>query len=140
MATRTVTCTAPVGRAGESCGGEIRPSYTETAVSVGGALAKRDVIHPAACERCATTYADVVSIAMTLAEIDTVGQRLSPSTQHELEATATELTPDSYEIELTEVRARDFASKAANLGLMAISDKVREKLRELNLQRRQRQM
>ena len=138
MVTRTVTCTATVGHAGQTCGGEIHPSYTETAARVGDFVAKGDLTHPAACERCATTYPDVVSVPLTLVEIDTVGQRLSQSARQELEATATELTPGAYEIALTEVRARDFASKAANLGLMVISEKVREKLRELGRQRQRR--
>src|SRR5712691_2615586 len=58
---------------------------------------------------------------MTLADLDMVADRLSESTRQELNVTATELTPGCYEVELTEDRARDLASKSANLGLAAIA-------------------
>ena len=74
---------------------------------------------------------------VTVADLAMVGDRLSESTRQELRVTATELTPGCYEIEMTEDRARDLASKAANLGLAAIANKVRQELNGLAIQRRQ---
>jgi hypothetical protein len=94
-------------------------------------------VYPAACQGCGKTYADVVSISMTLADLDMVRDRLSESTRQELTATATELTPGCYEVAMTEDRARDLASKTANLGLAPIANKVRQELSGLTIQRRQ---
>lgn len=129
MTTRTLTC---------SCGGEIRPSYIAAAPIIGALASKGDITYPAACQGCGKTYADIVSIPMTLADLDMVKDRLSASARHELAATATELTPGCYEVEIAEDRARDLASKAANLGLVAIATKVRQELNGLAIQRRQR--
>ena len=82
------------------------------------------------------TYADSVSVPMTLADLDMVADRLSPRTRDELEATATEVTPGTYEVEITESRASDLASKAANLGLAAMANRVRQELNALTVQRR----
>ena len=68
-----------------------------------------------------------------------VRDRLSESSRQELAATATELTPGNYQVEIAEERARDFASKAANLGLAVIASKIRQELNGLMTQRRQRQ-
>ena len=96
----------------------------------------REITHPAACQDCGTTYADSVSVPMTLADLDMVADRLSPSTRHELEATATEVTHGAYAVEITESRASDFASKAANLGLAEMANRVRQELNALTVQRR----
>lgn len=137
MTTQTLTCTERGADRSESCGGEIRPSYSETASLISAVSPKGEITHPAACQRCGKTYADIVSVQMTLADLDMAGQRLSVSTRQELEATATERTPGCYEVELTEDRARDLASKAANLGLLAIANKVRQELNGLTIRRRQ---
>jgi hypothetical protein len=138
MTTRTSTCTARVGDRGEACGGEIRPSYIGPAPIIRTTSAKDEITHPAACQQCGKTYADIVSVPMTLADLDMVADRLSASTRQELGVTATELTPGCYEVEMTEDRARDLASKSANLGLVAIASKVRQELDGLTIQRRQR--
>lgn len=139
MTTRTPTCTERRRDRAESCGGEIRPSFIDTASIIGVMVPKGEITHPATCQECGKTYADIVSVPMTLADLDMVGDRLSASTRQELEATATELTPGCYEVEITETRAADLASKAANLGLAAIASKVRQELNSLTVQRRQRQ-
>jgi hypothetical protein len=59
-----------------------------------------------------------VVILMTRTDLDLVGDPLSPNTRQELHRTATEQAPGTYEVEMPETRARDLASKAANLGLM----------------------
>ena len=138
MTTQTSTCTKSAGDRGEVCGGEIRPSYSETPTVIDALSPKGEKTFPAACQRCGKTYADVVSFPMTLADLDMVGDRLSKSTQQELRVTATELTPGCYEVELTEDRARDLASKSANLGLTLIASRVRQELNGLTTQRRQR--
>jgi hypothetical protein len=69
-----------------------------------------------------------ITISMTRADLDLVGDRLSASNLQELLKTATEQTPGSYEVALTEARARDLASKAANLGLTAIANTIRHEL------------
>jgi hypothetical protein len=74
-----------------------------------------------------------VAILLTLADLDMVGDRLSPSTRQELKRTATEQTPGSYVIEMTESRALDLASKAANLGLLGIASKIRQELDALTV-------
>ena len=135
MTTRIRTCSAPTADRQGTCGGAIRPSYMATEV-LQTAQAPKEVTRPAACEQCGTTYEDVVSIAMTHADLDLVGQRLSPSTRQTLEAAATELTAGSYEVALTEDRARDLASKAANLGLVEIARRVRQELTGLTMERR----
>ena len=122
----------------EACGGEIRPSYIAPAPILGAQAAKGDMTYPAACQGCGKTYADILSISMTLADLDMVQDRLSPSLRQELTAMAAEITPGCYEVALPEDRARDFASKAANLGLVVIADKVRHQLNGLATQRRQR--
>jgi len=138
MSTRTPTCTERRRDRAESCGGEIRPSFIDTA-SILGVASKGEVIHPAACQECGKTYADTVSVPMTRADLDMVGDRLSASTRKELEAMATERTPGCYDVEITESRASDLASKAANLGLAPLANKVRHELTALTAQRRQRQ-
>jgi hypothetical protein len=138
MTTHTPTCTERSADRSEACGGEIRPSYSETASIASAVSPKGEITHPAVCQRCGKTYADTVSVPMTLADFDMAGQRLSESTRQELEAKATELTPGCYAVEMTEDRARDLASKAANLGLAAIANKVRQELNGLTIQRRQR--
>jgi hypothetical protein len=130
MTMRTLAC--------KSCGGEIRPSYIAPAPIIGALASKGDITYPAACQGCGKTYADVLAIPMTLADLDMVRDRLSESARQELAATATELTPGCYEVELAEDRARDLASKAANLGLLAIATKVRQELNSLTVRRRQR--
>jgi hypothetical protein len=97
---------------------------------------KGEITYPAACQGCGKTYADMVSVPMTLADLDMVRDRLSESTRQELAATATELTPGCYEVEIAEGRAQDLASKAANLGLLAIATKVKQELNGLTIQRR----
>jgi hypothetical protein len=139
MPTRTPTCTERRRDRAESCGGEIRPSYIAPAPIVGALAAKGDMTYPAACQRCGKTYVDIVSIPMTGADLDLVRDRLSESARQELMATATELTPGCYEVAIAEDRARDFASKAANLGLLVIADKIRQEVNGLTAQRRQRQ-
>jgi len=136
MTTRTPTCTERGGDRSEACGGEIRPSYSETAPILAALSPKGEITHPAACQRCGKTYADVVSVPMMVADLEMVGQRLSESTRQELVATATERTPGCYDVEMTEDRARDLASKAANLGLVVIANKVRQELNGLTMQRR----
>ena len=137
MTTRVATCTKPA-RDGAVCGGEIRPSYSEAPATIDALTPKGETLHPAACERCGKTYADIVSVPMTVVDLDMVRDRLSESTRQELSATATELAPGSYQVEMTEDRARDLASKAANLGLAVIANKVRQELNVLTSQRRQR--
>jgi hypothetical protein len=138
MTTHAQTCTERVRGGSESCGGEIRQSYSAPAPIVGAQAQKGDITHPAACQTCGKTYVDVISIGMTHEEMDMVGDRISPHARQELRATATGRPPRIYEVELTEDRARDFASKAANLGLVAIADKIRQELNGLTIQRRQR--
>lgn len=128
MSTRSKTCT---------CGGDIRPSYIGPAPIIGALAQKGDVTFPATCQQCAKTHPDVVSVPLTRADIDLVGQRLSESTRQELQTTATELSPGTYGVELTEERARDLAAKAANLGLIVIANKIKQELTELTNQRRQ---
>ena len=128
MTTRTASCT---------CGGEIRQSYIGPAPIIGALAQKGDVTFPAACQACGKTYPDVVSVPMTRADIDLVGQRLSESTRQELQTTAKEVAPGSYGVELTEDRARDLAAKAANLGLVVIANKIKQELNGLATQRRQ---
>ena len=122
----------------EACGGEIRPSYIGPAPILGAQASKGDMTYPAACQGCGKTYADILSFEMTLADLEMVQDRLSPSTRQELAATAAERSPGCYDIALAEDRARDFASKAANLGLVVIADKVRHQLNGLATRRRQR--
>jgi hypothetical protein len=122
----------------EACGGEIRPSYIGPAPILGAQASKGDMTYPAACQGCGKTYADILSISLTLADLEMVQDRLSPSTRQELTATAAELSPGCFDVALAEDRARDLASKAANLGLVAIADKVRHELNGLAKQRRQR--
>jgi hypothetical protein len=137
MPTRTSTCTEKAKNSDTPCGGEIRASYIGPAPIIGALAQKGDVTFPAACQTCGKTYADVVSVPLTQAEIDLVGQRLSESTRQELLTTTTELAPGSFGVELTEERARDLASKAANLGLLVIAKKIRQELDGLTTQRRQ---
>ena len=70
---------------------------------------------------------------MTLADLDMVGDRLSESTRQELKRTATEQTSGTYAVEMTETRAHDLASKAANLGLSTIANKIRQELDALTV-------
>src|SRR5947207_11878644 len=137
MTTRTLTCPERIRDRDESCAGEIRPSFIGPPTILGAALTKGEITHPAACQRCGKAYPDLVAVPMTVADLAMVGDRLSESTRQELRVTATELTPGCYEIEMTEDRARDLASKAANLGLAAIANKVRQELNGLAIQRRQ---
>ena len=74
-----------------------------------------------------------VVISMTLADLDMVGDRLSPSTRQELKRTATEQTPGRYVVEMTEARALDLASKAANLGLLALATRIQHELDTLTV-------
>jgi hypothetical protein len=74
-----------------------------------------------------------VAVSMTLADLDMVGDRLSESTRQELKRTATEQTPGTYSVEMTETRAHDLASKAANLGLSTIANKIRQELDALTV-------
>ena len=139
MATRTATtCTEIPKNAHEACGGGIRPSYIGPAPIVGANAQKGDITYPATCEVCGKTYPDTVSVAMTVADLEMIADRMSRSSRQELQATATELPPGQYAVELTEDRARDFASKAANLGLVPIASKIRQELDGLMTQRRQR--
>ena len=138
MTTRIPTCTKSAGAGSEVCGGEIRPSYNETPATIDALSPQGERTHPAACQRCGKTYADIISIPMTLADLDMVADRLSESTRQELRVTATELTAGCYEVEMTEDRARDLASKSANLGLAVIATKVRQELNGLAMQRRAR--
>jgi len=135
MTTQSTTCIA-VTPQGQSCGGNIHPSYSGPAPILGAAAQKGSITYPAACGVCGKTYPDVVSIPLTLADLDMIGDRMSESTRLALQATATELSPGSYEVELTEDRARDFASKAANLGLTPIASRIRQELNGLTIQRR----
>jgi|RhiMetdeSRZDD1v2_1073273.scaffolds.fasta_scaffold107826_5 hypothetical protein len=136
MTTRFTTCTEKGPNAAEACGGEIRPSFIGPAPIVGATAQKGDITYPATCPACGKTYPDIVSIPMTRADFDMVGDRMSETTRLELRATATELEPGGYAVELTEDRARDFASKAANLGLLPIATKIRHELNSLTSQRR----
>lgn len=129
MTTRMLTCT---------CGEEIVPSHIGPAPSNGVLPSKGEMTFPAACPGCGKTYPDVVSVPLTLADLEMVRDRLSESTRQELAATATERTPGCYDVVIAEDRARDLASKAANLGLAPIANKVRHELAALTLQRRQR--
>lgn len=138
MTTRTLTRTEQIGDHTKRCGGEIRPSYIAAAPIVGALAAKGDITYPASCQQCGKTFVDVVSIPMTVTDLAMVRDRLSESTRQELAAAATELTPGCYQVEITEDRARDLAAKAANLGLAAIANTVRQELSRLALQRRQR--
>lgn len=138
MTTRTLMCTELSGDRTKRCGGEIRPSYIAAAPIVGALAAKGEITYPAACQKCGKTYVDVVSIPMTVVDLAMVRDRLSESTRQELAATATELTSGCYQVEIAEERARDLAAKAANLGLVAIANTVRQELSSLTLQRRQR--
>ena len=70
---------------------------------------------------------------MTRADLDLVGDRLSPSTRQELHRTATEQAPGTYDVEIPETRARDLASKATNLGLIALASKIQQELDALTL-------
>ena len=69
-----------------------------------------------------------IVVSMTRADLDMVGDRLSPHTRQELHRTATEETPDIYQVAMAEVGARDLASKAANLGLTALASKIQQEL------------
>ena len=129
MATRTTTC---------SCGGEIRPSYIGAAPIVGALAAKGEITYPATCQQCGKTHVDVVSISMTVEDLAMVKDRLSESTRQELAAAATALASGGYQVEIAEDRARDLASKAANLGLVTIANTVRQELNSLTRERRQR--
>jgi len=129
MPTRMTTCPVP-------CGGEILPSYIGPAPITGAQAAKGDMTYPATCQQCGKTYADVISLSMTVEDLAMVRDRLSESTRQELMAAATELTPGQYQIEIVEERARDFASKAANLGLVVMAGTVRQELNNLAAQRR----
>ena len=135
MTTRSSTCSTLVGAQNERCDGTIRPSYLEVATGA-GAIVQKDVLHPAACERCGATFPDTVTFAMSVAELEQVGNRLSPSTRQELQAVATELRPGTYSVQLDEDRARDLSAKAANLSLVDLAAKVRVELSALSLQRR----
>ena len=136
MTTRTRTCTEHSKDRTEPCGGEIRPSYIAAAPIVGALAAKGETTYPAACQQCGKTYVDVVSVPMTVEDLAMVRDRLSESTRQELAATATALTSGGYQVEIAEDRARDLASKAANLGLVTIANTVRQELNSLTLQRR----
>lgn len=136
MTTRIPRCTQRGKDGSEMCGGEIRPSYIAPAPIIGALAQKGEITYPAACEICGKTYADVISVPMTVADLDMVRDRLSASTREELAATATESTPGCYAVEIAENRAQDLAAKAANLGLVAIATKVRQELNTLMLQRR----
>ena len=138
MTTPLRTCTERLGSDSAPCGGEIRPSYIGPAPIISAQAPKGETTYPASCTACGKVYADVVSLEMTGEELAMVGARMSPSARDELEATATKLRAGSYHIELTEDRARDFASKAANLGLVAVAGKIRQGLDQLTIQRRQR--
>ena len=138
MTTRSLTCTEQSRDRTKPCGGEIRPSYIAAAPIVGPLASKGDITYPASCQECGKTYVDVVSIPMTVVDLAMVRDRLSESTRQELSAAATELTSGCYQVEITEDRARDFAAKAANLGLATIANTVRQELSNLTLQRRQR--
>ena len=74
-----------------------------------------------------------VVVSMTRADLDLVGDRLSPSTRQELHRTATEQAPGTYDVEIPETRARDLASKATNLGLIALASKIQHELDALPL-------
>jgi hypothetical protein len=138
MTTRTSTCTVQNDKESGQCGGNIHPSYIDIERGAFGEpkFPQGELTHPAACETCGTTYPDILSIPMTRADLELIGQRLSESTREELQALATELLPGSYEIEMTEERARDLAAKAANLGLPPIANKIRQELNGLTSQRR----
>jgi hypothetical protein len=74
-----------------------------------------------------------VIVSLTRADLDVVGDRLSPTTRQELHRTATEQAPGTYDVAMTETRARDLASKAANLGLMALAIKIQQELDALTV-------
>ena len=137
MATRVETCTERLSSRPEPCGGDIRPSYIGPAPITGATARKGDITYPASCAVCGKSYSDVISIEMTGDDLAVVADRMSPHTRQELEATATKLRSGGYEVQLTEERARDFASKAANLGLVPLAGKIRQGLSDLTLQRRQ---
>jgi hypothetical protein len=138
MTTRAQTCTARRSSGPEPCRGEIRPSYIAPEPIISAKAHQGHVTHPASCLACGKVYADVVSVTMTREDFAMVGDRMSPSSRQELQATATERPSEGYDVELTEDRARDFASKAANLGLAAMAHKIRQELNGLTIQRRQR--
>ena len=75
---------------------------------------------------------------MTVEDLAMVKDRLSESTRQELAAAATALASGGYQVEIAEDRARDLASKAANLGLVTIANTVRQELNSLTRERRQR--
>ena len=133
-----MTCTAESADRSTCCGGEVRPSYIAAAPIVGAQAAKGEMTYPATCQQCGKTYADMVSIPMTLEDFAMVKDRLSESTRQELAAGATELATGSYQVLIAEDRARDFAAKAANLGLVVMAETVRKELNGLALQRRRR--
>ena len=72
-----------------------------------------------------------IAVSMTRVDLETLGDRLSESTRQELLRTAAEQTPGIYAVTLTETRARDLAAKAANLGLTAIANTIRQELNTL---------
>jgi hypothetical protein len=74
-----------------------------------------------------------VVVSMTHADLDMVGDRLSPTMRQELHRTATEQATGTYDVAMTETRARDLASKAANLGLMALATKIQQELDALTV-------
>ena len=92
MTTATPTCTER-NQQGEPCGGAIRPSYIETVTSVLGEPRKPqgEIVHPAACQQCGKSYADILSVPMTADDLNIVRDRLSESTRQALQAAATEL-------------------------------------------------
>ena len=69
-----------------------------------------------------------IVVSMTRADLDMVGDRLSADTRQELHRTATEQSPDTYAVAMSEPRARDLASKIANLGLTALASKIQQEL------------
>ena len=139
MTTQVSTCTKPTA-SGEMCGGAIRPSRIEAAGAVLGVPRQpaAETVQPAQCERCATPYPDVVSVPMTGDDLQLIGQRVGESTRQRLKTVAKELTPASFQIEITEHDARDLASKAANLGLLPLAQKIRHELNGLTMERRGR--
>src|SRR5258706_3462849 len=52
MTTHPATCTKSAGAHGEVCGGEIRPSYTESSTIIDALSPKGEKTYPAACQRC----------------------------------------------------------------------------------------
>ena len=83
-------------------------------------------------------YPDTISVPLSRAELDLVGQRISASTREELERAATEGPPGTFAVEVTEERARDLMAKAANLGLVSLASRLRQELDALTSQRRRR--